>query len=199
MIISEDIKNFDFISHRSFLNVNFEVAKDLLLNIDKVPSYYLCLSDKNPNYIILCLKISETKFWKIKIEITYNLNSSITLKLDDVIYESFEKFIDDYVNKFVNNIQSIRSYRKYQTFESIENMMKKIQNLAGIKNLIEYNFSLFSEYPNYVIICYFSRGNKSVREYIKIIPNGLLFYDIVFENLEDLTKWFKSNFNKTKA
>lgn len=203
-------------------NINYSTAKDLLINqslnfnsdfeLANWP-FIFCLSEKNTfcsnnkPEILCCLKISEDKFWRLKISLIDKssnnpaLESNIIkkinlvdykLQLDERIFESLDDFMQNYLFKVVGFIRILSLSRKFSDHSNIENLKTRIESLTKKYMWNEYSYCLFPQYPKYCLLCYYLNSIINI-EYIEISPEGFKFYNQTYLDIDDLSTWFKKN------
>ena len=60
---------------------------------------------------------------------------------------------------------------------------------------IHYLFTMSPNFPQYFILAYIPKPNYIIKEYIKIKPKGLFFHNLYFYDLNEIAKYFKTNYS----
>ena len=107
-----------------------------------------------------------------------------------------DEIIEQYLNPCNEKIWAIKKHSKF--IEDEQAVIEKIVEKQKEKSpkFIPYRFGCFAEYPQFIMLIYMFKPKKIEREHIKIKPDGLHFHNKAFQNLEDLIRFFKSNFRK---
>lgn len=193
-----------------FFIVTFQTAKDMLINFDyenltilnqksnEMPFIFFPSFEHPKNELFICLKTFNNRFWKIKIEIKKKnenmgdiYNHNYLFKIENEIFENFDEIIKNYLLKLINFHFAFKSYRKFTFFINKEHIKSFIENKSKLSKHQQYYYTIFSEYPEYVILCLYL-SNKFIMEFIKITTSGFIYHDKIFDSVEKISSEMKS-------
>ena len=185
------------IKHTHFQNLTYLKTIEFLRN-KEIGDFVYRPSSKGCNYLTLSWKFNHNSYSHIEIEeIEKTAGNSLgsKLRVENEIYTCLNEITEKYIRPCEILVISALKNRKFMAFDSVEEMEKKLKDdKIRDKNFIQYNFTIIPEYPQYIIIGYCAKVGQFIKEYIKIKPIGLFFHNEFFENLDELSNWFKKNY-----
>ena len=188
------------IEHPKFQNCTLQQALNYLRG-KNIGEFIFRPSSVGEDHITLTLALHKKILVNIDIKEVCKLpGSSIGGKLwiGDDSFESLEEIVSQYINPVIENIQKLTKERKFISNTSMS-FIEEFMAMEHSKNpnIINYGFAMVPEYPQYVMILYYTK-DKILKEYAKIKPRGFYFHEKYFKTISDLTIWFKQNFSSTE-
>lgn len=189
------------INHQNFRNFNYTKTIDYLRSGD-IGAHVFRPSSQGSNFLTLSWKFYDNCYSHLDIEEADKVPGNTIgskLILEKETYYSLNEISEKYVKSCEALVKSSKNHRKFYPFDSLEEMEKKLkEDKAREKSFIQYNFTIVNEYPQYIIIGYVAKLGVFVKEFIKVKQMGLCFHDEYFDNLEEVSNWFKRNFGNDK-
>lgn len=186
------------INHPKFKNYNYMQCTNFLKN-KEIGDFIFRPSSKNNN----CLTLSWKFYDNVISHITINeedkakgANIGAKLKISDDVYSSLYEIADRFVAPCRRIVLDSITNRKFIKFNSVEEMEDKLkQDKKNDSMIIHYIFTINPAYPQYIILAYIPKMNQVIKEFMKVKPRGLYFHNIYFNDLNEVTKYFKENYN----
>lgn len=187
------------INHPHFKNINY--AQCIAYLADKnIGDYVFRPSSKSNNHITLSWKNYENIYSHITIEeddkpLGANIGSK--LRIGNDVFYNLHEIIDKYLKPCEMTIKENILNRKFVSLPSLKDIDNKLVSEKQKDPIyIHYLFTLNSSCPQYFILAYIPKPNSVVKEYIKIKPRGLFFHNLYFFDLNEVAKYFKTNYSK---
>lgn len=184
------------ITHPHFKNVGLEGAFELLKR-KPIGEFLFRPCAKGNGFINLTWHIFNDIF--AHLVITEGSKSpeeelSQTLYLDKMQFDSFDDIISRYIKPINQHVQKIKDSDKFckESYDYVKQTLTEIYESNS--ELIPYLFFFSPKMPQSLILAYVIQKGKIQCEPIKIKPFGLIFHELVFPNLQILTKFYKEKF-----
>lgn len=208
---------FDYLSKQTkhFLNVNFQTAKECLINFSyekhlifedskssEMPFLFIPCERTPCKKLYVCLKLFNNKFWKIEIniinkakkELDCENNFDIKYQIEEKVFLSLNEIVEEYLLKTINVLNAFNNHKKYFDFINKEHFKMLIEKKNKLSQVHEYNFTIFEYYPMHVILGYFIRSDFML-EFIKVTPAGFIYNNKEFSTPDKISTCFKENFS----
>lgn len=203
--------------------INFDydcLKKDFIFvfsQAEKMP-FLIIPSEKHPSEkLFVVLKVFNNKFWKIPIEIikqennnnicsgnycnsaieveTENKFLNLKFKINEKVFSSLNELVEKYLINLLNVLKAFSGHKKFADYLNKEHFEDVIQNKnKRTKPIAEYSYTIFSEFPLYILLGYFIKENFLL-EFIKVTPNNFIYCEKEFNNPDEISAIFKVNFN----
>uniref|UniRef100_A0A0N4Z0J6 SH2 domain-containing protein n=1 Tax=Parastrongyloides trichosuri TaxID=131310 RepID=A0A0N4Z0J6_PARTI len=189
------------ITHGQFYNVSFKEAETILEKRDPGDSIFRP-SSRFSDHLCITWKVSTNVYQHVDI-IEKNkpqvFSIGRTLTIGDEDYEDLEEILARFIQPMARLSRFVLDHKYYNDGIYAEDDEKLNQYLRNEKlknnNRIPYIFVSSQKYPGKFVIAYQPR-DKMYKEYFSVKPDGYRFRQRMFQTLDLMMKWFKTNFNK---
>jgi len=184
------------ITHKKFKNLSLVKATEYLANRD-IGDYIFRPSSRGENHLTLTYKFYKNTYAHVDIrEEDKPLGAPIGRKLyiGNEVYESLDEINARYISPIIEYSKETSAHRKFVdaiSMKVIEDHLNQEQQKN--KDIISYCFAILPEYPQYVILAYYLKKDKLIKEFIKVKPQGYAFHENTHKNLAYLIGWFKQH------
>eukprot|EP01022_Parablepharisma_sp_SALTPOND_P012496 TRINITY_DN1607_c0_g1_i1.p1 TRINITY_DN1607_c0_g1~~TRINITY_DN1607_c0_g1_i1.p1 ORF type:complete len:1819 (-),score=141.65 TRINITY_DN1607_c0_g1_i1:4604-9991(-) len=185
------------IKHARFRNVSLNKAIEYLSTRD-IGEYLFRPSSNGPDHLTLTLKFYRDVYVHIDVREESKPPGAVIgekLFINDDSFTTLDEIVKEYITPVMKRVKEVTTERKFVKNNSLE-FLKEYLALEYDKNpnVITYCFGIVPDYPQYVVLLIHPRAGKTVIEYIKVKPQGFYFHDDYYNTMEDVVKYFKSNF-----
>lgn len=108
-------------------------------------------------------------------------------------YEDLDEICGRCIDPLVRNMLAFTGHPKFR--EGYEEGLEKVVKSAreAKPNVVPYLLAVSYRHPGAYYLCYLVSRNRPRREYIFPLPEGYKFRDRIFNNVDHMLNWWKSN------
>ncbi|XP_052133580.1 transcription elongation factor SPT6 [Frankliniella occidentalis] len=185
------------IVHPSFHNISFKEAEKLMASLDQGE----CIvrpSSKGADHLTVTWKVADNIYQHIDVreegkENSFSLGQSLWIGKDE--FEDLDEIIARHVNPMASHARDLISFKYYRETmggkkDKAEEILKDERRRNPSK--IHYIISASQSLPGKFMLSYIL--NRCRHEYVTVTPDGFRFRQQMFDNLNELFKWFKEHF-----